>query len=115
MNHNKFIYSFLATQFLIVFSFNALAAPDIGLGSATGSPGDTVYIPVTYTSQGTIDSLEFILPFDAVALTINFATPGADLLPMSLMISEIVFTGIYRGGAIGPDVESIPSIPSGKY
>ena len=114
--NNKFIYSLLAAPLLILLSFNALAAPDIGLGSATGSPGDTVYIPVTYTSQGTIDNLEFILPFDAVALSLDpgAVAPGAALLPFSVIISEILPVGHYRGGVIGPDEGLMPTIPTGE-
>lgn len=65
------------------------AAPSLSLGTASGTPGQVVNIPVSFTNDGTVVALQFDVQYTTVPLTAGMPTAGAALGTNGLASSEV--------------------------
>ncbi len=72
-----------------VFAVNTgWAAPTLSLGSASGLPGQTVNIPVNFTNDGSVVSLQFDVQYNAVKLSVGTPTGVAGLASSDVFLAR---------------------------
>ncbi len=67
-----------------------LPGATLSLGTASGMPGQTVDIPVSFTNDGTVVALQFDVQYNATQLTAGMPTAGTALGANGLASSEVV-------------------------
>lgn len=67
---------------------NTLAAPSLTLGTATGSPGQTVQIPVSFTNNGSVVSLQFDVQYNATQLAVGTPTGVTGLASSDVFLAR---------------------------
>ena len=91
---------------------NVSAQPNLVVGSATGAPGETVTIPVTFANNDTVGGLQFDVQFNSTQFTTGSLTDGPALLP-HLRHSSTPSAGTLRV-LVRPEVStSLPNIHNG--
>jgi hypothetical protein len=94
--HRYLRQSLLSAALLVVLAATpALGQRELVVEIASGDPGETVNVSVTYTGDGTVTGLQFDLTFDNGFLTLGTATAGPALTDHDLD-TEIVTPGMVR-------------------
>jgi hypothetical protein len=97
---------------LVLFSNAGWAQPGLQLGSATGAPGETVNIPVTFTNNGSVVAFQFDVGFNTATLTAGTAAAGL-VLNAHLKGSATLPSGPFRALVYPPTTPSLPKAGSG--
>lgn len=90
MCRSKIISLFGLLLIGVFISTTSWAAPGLSIGSATGSPGQTVNIPVTFTSDGTVVSLQFDVQYNVAKLAVGTPTGMAGLASSDVFMARRV-------------------------
>lgn len=69
----------LKVLFLSIVLVQPLLAQELAVGTVSGAPGDTVELPVDFTSDGTVVSLQFDLNFNPSQLSTGVPVGGSAL------------------------------------
>lgn len=67
---------FVLVALLSLLALPATAQPDLAGGSTTARPGQTVSVPISYVSDGTVVALQLDVTFDPAVLTPTAVSPG---------------------------------------
>lgn len=65
----KLLNKAMLSLLLLGMAFTAQAAPDLTVGSVSGAAGDTVTIPITFATEGTVTGAQFTITYDTTLLS----------------------------------------------
>lgn len=68
-----------AAALLLPAAMQAVAAPSMAAGSASGLPGAVIHVPVTFSRDASVTSLQFDITYDASRLEAGMAVAGTDI------------------------------------
>ena len=97
---------------LVLPMANALAQPDLTVGAATGQPGATVNIPVSFTNNGAVVAMSFDITFNPALVTPGTMASGAGLAPHTVATS-VPTPGTLRVLVNPPFVNPLPAANNG--
>ncbi len=80
--------SLMAMLLGALLAHTAWAAPSLSLGTASGTPGQAVNIPLTFTNDGSVVSLQFDVQYNAAQVSAGAPVAGAALGAQGLASAE---------------------------